>query len=288
MKVRKTVALFLSAFLLASNLNSFNLNAFAEGESDFDVVYVSTVVNGKSQNLPAIKNKDGEVFLSGKTLSDITVYQNNTSPTIFQHDKANDNNKYREILIDKNSKNAQIVSFWSGEPIIKKTISLPDIIENEGELYFPVAEMLPVLNANATILNNKLYIEDCPYSMTNIMPELSISDYLFSFDENASVLAGYSYLFKGLLGEFERFEPIIGARIAHVDAYKEIFTNYLSEDETYFDAFTDEEEYLRPIVDFVANDDMNREETVVEAFDALNTITQKEHDELVEIYSTLD
>ena len=109
MKVRKTVSLFLSAFLLASNLNSFNLNAFAEGESDFDLVYVSTVVNGKSQNLPAIKNKNGEVFFSGKTLSDITVYQNNTAPTLFQHDKANDNKKYREILIDKNSKNAQIV-----------------------------------------------------------------------------------------------------------------------------------------------------------------------------------
>ena len=281
MKIRKLLSLFLSAFLLASSFNSINLNTFAEGESDFDLVYVSVVVNGNSQNLPAIKNKDDVIFFSGKTLSDITVYQNNTAPTLFQHDKANDSNKYREILIDKSSKNAQIASFWSGKPIIKKTINLPDIIENEGELYFPAAEMLPLLNSNASVEEGKLYIEDVEYSMSNIMPEFNISDYMFNmYDDNdflglsdTQILAGYSYLFNGLVDfELKKFVPIIGTRAHKIESYEEIFTSYLAEDDAYFAAIGDEEHYDLPLINYLLDDDSERINTVIEGMGAANDI----------------
>ena len=259
MKCNKVISIILSFVLCISCINIIDFHALAE-EKELEIVYVSAVVNGKSQNLPAIKNKDGEVFLSGKTLSDITVYQNNTSPTIFQHDKANDNNKYREILIDKNSKNAQIVSFWSGEPIIKKTISLPDIIENEGELYFPVAEMLPLLNSNAEVTDNKLYIENVPYSLSNIMPEFNISDYMFNiYGGDTKLLSGYSYLFNGLVDfELKKFVPIVGTRLNRIESYKDIFTSFLAEDEVYLEAVNNEEHWSSPIVDYVYGDASDR------------------------------
>ena len=282
MKYNKAVSIFFSLVLCISSINIINFRTVAE-ENRTDTIYISAVVNGNIQNLPAIKDKDGVVFFSGKTLSDITVYQNNTAPTLFQHDKANDSNKYREILIDKSKKNAQLVSFWSGEPIIKKTISLPDIIEKEGELFFPVAEMLPLLNSNASVEEEKLYIEDVEYSMSNIMPEFNISDYMFNmYDDNdflglsdTQILAGYSYLFNGLVDfELKKFEPIIGARVHKIESYEEIFTSYLAEDDAYFVAIGDEEHYDLPMINYLLDDDSERINTVIEGMEAANDIVK--------------
>ena len=282
MKLKKILSLLLGLTVCLININIVEFNSFAEG-SENTIVNISAVVNGNSRNLPALKNKDGVIFFSGKTLSDITVYQNNTAPTIFQHDKANDSNKYREILIDKSKKNAQLVSFWSGEPIIKKTISLPDIIEKEGELFFPVAEMLPLLNSNASVEEGKLYIEDVEYSMSNIMPEFNISDYMFNmYDDNdflglsdTQILAGYSYLFNGLVDfELKKFVPIIGARAHRIESYEEIFTSYLAEDDAYFAAIGDEEHYDLPMINYLLDDDSERINTVIEGMEAANDIVK--------------
>lgn len=74
MKCNKVISIILSFVLCISCINIIDFHALAE-EKELEIVYVSAVVNGNSQNMPAIKNKDGVVFFSGKTLSDITVYR---------------------------------------------------------------------------------------------------------------------------------------------------------------------------------------------------------------------
>lgn len=83
--------------------------------------YISTIINGTAKRLPAIQNEEGILFVSGEILSDITVYNNrNLKPTIFEHDNATEINKYREILIEKDNKQAHVIAFWNNQRIIKK------------------------------------------------------------------------------------------------------------------------------------------------------------------------
>lgn len=281
MKIRKVFAFILSQVLCLFSISTVSLSTFADDVVDFEKVYVSAVVNGKNQNLSAIKTKDGNIFFSGKTLSDVTVYNNNTSDSLFEHDKVDPKNKYRSIKIDKSIKKAHLLSFGLGEPIIQKSVELPDIIEFENEVYYPIAEMLPILNANADVSDNKLYIEDVPYSMSNIMPEFNISNYMFNmYDDNdffvfshSQILAGYGYLFNGLVDfELKKFVPIVGTRFNKKEAYEEIFTSYLAEDEAYFEAVGDEEHYVFPMIKYLLDDDSERIDVVIEGTGAINDI----------------
>lgn len=286
MKIRKVVAFILSQVLCLFSISTVSFSTFADDAVEFEKVYISAVVNGKNQNLPAIQNKDGNVFFSGKTLSDVTVYNNNTSDSLFEHDKVNPENEYRSIKIDKSIKKAHLLSFG----FIQKSVELPDIIEFENEVYYPIAEMLPILNANAAVSDNKLYIEDVPYSLSNIMPEFNISNYMFNiYGTDTKILSGYSYLFNGLLDfELKKFIPIIGTRINKIESYKDIFTSFLAEDEVYFEAINDEEHWSSPIVSYMYSDDSERENAIVEAFDEMADISKKEHDELIKTFTTLD
>lgn len=274
MKIRKVFAFILSQVLCLFSISTVSLSTFADDAVDFEKVYVSAVVNGKNQNLSAINTKDGNIFFSGKTLSDVTVYNNNTSDSLFEHDKVDPKNKYRSIKIDKSIKKAHLLSFGLGEPIIQKSVELPDIIEFENEVYYPIAEMLPILNANAAVSDNKLYIEDVPYSLSNIMPEFNISNYMFDiYGTDTKILSGYSYLFNGLLDfELKKFVPIVGTRINKIETYEEIFTSYLAEDEAYFEAIGDEEHYELPMIKYLLDDDSERINTVIEGMGAANDI----------------
>lgn len=274
MKIRKVFAFILSQVLCLFSISTVSLSTFADDVVDFEKVYVSAVVNGKNQNLSAIKTKDGNIFFSGKTLSDVTVYNNNTSDSLFEHDKVDSKNKYRSIKIDKSIKKAHLLSFGLGEPIIQKSVELPDIIEFENEVYYPIAEMLPILNANADVSDNKLYIEDIPYSLSNIIPEFNISNYMFDlYGTDTKILSGYSYLFNGLVDfELKKFVPIIGTRINKIETYEEIFTSYLAEDEAYFEAIGNEEHYELPMIKYLLDDDSERIDTVIEGMNAANDI----------------
>lgn len=97
MKIQKVFAFILSQVLCLFSISTVSLSGFADDAVDFEKVYVSAVVNGKNQNLQAIQNKDGNVFFSGKTLSDVTVYNNNTSDYLFEHDNVDLKHKYRSI-----------------------------------------------------------------------------------------------------------------------------------------------------------------------------------------------
>lgn len=132
-------------------LSNVSLSVFSDDTVSFEEIYVSAVVNGKNKNLPAIKNESGTIFFSGKTLSDVTVYNNNTSDSVFEHDNVDPKHKYRSIRIDKSIKKAHLLSLGDSQPIIQKSVDLPDIIEFENEVYYPAAEMLPILNANAMV-----------------------------------------------------------------------------------------------------------------------------------------
>lgn len=277
------------------NVNLFDFSSYAE-DSEVTEIYLTANVNGQSQKLSALQNKDGNLFLSSSVLSDITVYKYIAESSKFIHDSSDGTSKYREIWITGEKPQINVVSYQMNLPVIKKTIDLPDVLDYNGEKYFPLAELLPTLNSNATIIDKCLYIEDVPYSMTNIMSEFNISEYMFNmYDDNdflglsdTKILAGYSYLFNGLVNfDLKRFVPI-GAYIGREESYEEIFTSYLAEDETYFAAINEEEHYIIPAVDYMLGDDADRENAIVEAFDALYDISDKEHDELIKTFTTLD
>ena len=97
MNNQKVFAIILSLILCVCNFSNVSLSVFSDDTVSFEEIYVSAVVNGKNKNLPAIKNESGTIFFSGKTLSDVTVYNNNTSDSVFEHDNVDPKHKYRSI-----------------------------------------------------------------------------------------------------------------------------------------------------------------------------------------------
>lgn len=272
MKRKRITSLVLAVLLCVLNVNLDMFHSYAE-ENEREMVYISAIVNGNAKRLPAVQNEDGVLFLSGKTLSEITVYQNEENAMLFQHDNASDVSKYREVLINSEQKQANLVSFWNNQPIIKKTVLLPDLINCNDEWYFPLAEMLPLLNANAVVEDDCLYVEDVKYSMSNIMPEFKIEDYMYnSYNENdlgftssEKVLSAYSYLYNTVLNFDLKRLTFTGRYLGKVDSYEEILTSYLAEDETYYEALKDEDDYALPLIDYLQSDDSERISTLIDA-----------------------
>lgn len=281
--MKRIISLVLIVLIFITNINFNSMSTFANEESNHKIVYINANVNGIPRNLPAIQNESGNLFLSGKTLSEITVYQNEDDVYTFRHDKSQSTTDYRRIVIldTEELKIAQLITYSSYIPKFAKSIELPDIITYNNNKYFPIVEMLPLLNAHTIIENNCLYIEDVPYSLSNIMPEFEISDYMFNMYNdndflglsNAQIISGWSYLFNGLVDfELKKFVPIIGTRLHKIEAYEEIFTSYLAEDETYFEAIGDEEHVAVPMINYLLDDDSERINTVIEGMEAVNDI----------------
>lgn len=270
--MKRIISLVLIVLIFITNINFNLMSTFANEESNNKIVFINANVNGIPRNLPAIQNESGNLFLSGKTLSEITVYHNEAKEMFFQHDNATDSIKYREIIINKELKVANIVIYAFGLTNITKAVKLPDIIKCNNEWYFPLAEMLPLLNANAIVEDNCLYVENVKYSLSNILPEFQVMDYMYnSYNENdlgitssEKLLSAYSYLYNTVMNFDLKRLTFTGRYLGKVDSYEEIFTNYLADGEAYYEALKDEDDYALPLIDYLQNDESDRLSTLID------------------------
>ena len=106
--MKRIISLFLVILLCILNIDPNGLYSYADKINEFKIVYVCVNVNGNTKRLPAIQNENKKLFFSGKTLSEITVYNNQSDEMFFQHDKATELCKYREIVIHSELKGAKI------------------------------------------------------------------------------------------------------------------------------------------------------------------------------------
>lgn len=291
--MKRIISLFLAILLCILNIDPNGLYSYADKINEFKIVYVCVNVNGNTKRLPAIQNENKKLFFSGKTLSEITVYNNQSDEMFFQHDKATELSKYREIVIYSELKGANVITYSQYLPNIVKSVELADVISYNNEWYFPIAEMLPLLNAHAVVENNCLYVENIEYSLSNIMPEFEINDYMFNmYHDNdilgfshSQILVGWSYLYNTVMEQDLNRVLILPH---NEEAYEDIFKSFLIEDDVFLETISKDEQYSLPLVDYLMSDEIEPLKRIKETYDIAYEEIEIEHQEMLKKYPTID
>lgn len=278
-------------------------NMLCYAKDELKEVRINAVINSIPQRLEALQDKDGILYLSTDVLSNITVYQYDSESMRFVHDASDGSMNYREIWTFA-EEGIQIVNFSRGMISIQKEIAIPARLEYNGKRYFPLAELLPVLNANVLIRDGYLYVEDVENSLTNIFATLDIDEYLLDlYDDNdflwfsdAEILSGWSYLFMTAvrldlsrmahIGGFDRFGTI-SPNTAQIEDYEEIFTSFLSEDTAYLQSVGEENKQYLPLVTYLSSDDYEEEQTRQSAISAIAEYSERLHKKEIEKYPAM-
>lgn len=278
-------------------------NMLCYAKDELKEVRINAVINSIPQRLEALQDKDGILYLSTDVLSNITVYQYDSESMRFVHDASDGSMNYREIWTFA-EEGIQIVNFSRGMISIQKEIAIPARPEYNGKRYFPLAELLPALNANVLIRDGYLYVEEVENSLTNIFATLDIDEYLFDlYDDNdflwfsdAEILSGWSYLFMTAvrldlsrmahIGGFDRFGTI-SLNTAQIEDYEEIFTSFLSEDTAYLQSVGEENKQYLPLVTYLSSDDYEEEQIRQSAISAIAEYSERLHKKEIEKYPAM-
>ena len=195
------ISMLCFVLFINSNFNSFLVHA----DSDYELKYIAAVIEGNQKRIPVLQ-QNGNLYLSSESLSSYTDFHYDKTKRKFIHDRASENNGFREIWANESSK-IHIVSCLSAIPSIQYTLEIPEIIVFDDDEYFSISEILPVLNINVNIVNQELHMERIPYSLTNILSSFDLHDFLYNtYDDKDilglsydKVLTGYSYFFTSLV-----------------------------------------------------------------------------------------
>ncbi|MBQ6039646.1 MAG: SH3 domain-containing protein [Oscillospiraceae bacterium] len=274
-----------------SNFNSLLVHA----DSDYEIKYIDAVIEGKHERIPVLQ-QNGNLYLSSESLSNYTDFYYDKIKRKFIHDRASENNGFREIWVNESSK-LHIVSCLSAIPSVQHTLEIPEIIVFDTDEYFSIPEILPVLNSNVNIVNHELHIERIPYSLTNIFSSFDLHDFLYNtYDDKDilglsydKVLTGYSYFFSSLVNfKWKRLINIGGKNLGKVDDYTEIFNSFLNEDEAYLKAMDNGTDYNTSLVKYLKNDDNDIINYALESLSQSADISGELHQQMLELYPTID
>ena len=115
---------------------------------------------------------------------------------------------------------------------------LDHIYEYENELYFPVHQILPLMECACEVKENVLHIENAEVSLADALhdmnPEAIYFDAAAEFDGKAwanSLMVGSAYLFDSIGGDKFRLDRLIG--LGNYEDYKTAATDYLTDYEVY-------------------------------------------------------
>lgn len=274
-----------------SNFNSLLVHA----DSDYEIKYLDALIEGKHERISVLQ-QNGNLYLSSESLSNYTAFYYDKTKRKFIHDRASENNGFREIWVNESSK-LHIVSCLSAIPSVQHTLEIPEIIVFDEEEYFSVSEILPVLNCNVNIVNQELHIESNPYSLTNILSSFDLHDYLYNtYDDKDilglsydKVLTGYSYFFTSLVDfKWKRLINIGGKNLGKIDDYTEIFNSFLNEDEVYLKAMDNSTDYNASLVKYSKSDDNDIINYALESLSQSADISGELHQQMLELYPTID
>ncbi len=148
-------------------------------------------------------------------------------------DKTNTKNKYTIIYSEEFSKS----------------------VTQNNELYLPVEELLPLINARIGVSDDgAICIAPNHYSLFRVLYDNDISSNVFDIDEAISgwqkhTINVISYTVSTLNGNFQRLDFI--SHSGETKDYKDIFNDFLTDDEDYLSAVGDTEE--RKAAEYVAS-----------------------------------
>lgn len=193
--------------------------------------------------------KDGEIYIPATSFSNYTRFSFDTELKTFLIKGQDFKKAFKYVIIDINKKRVSIRG--------KKFIDLSDCFEIEGELYLPLCQMLPILNADIyEVKDNVIYISNNKLSLAEVLYDFDISDYYFNisaefFDDNAMALLTIvpAFVFDSVTnGRFNRLDIIHNS--GEYEDYKDAFSEFLADDNLYLKAMAQDASAIDSTVEF--------------------------------------
>lgn len=192
---------------------------------------------------------EGEIYVSAKSFSNYTRFSFDAESACFLIKGQEADKAVKSVVVDVSGK--QIVidsgSFYAsvlGMPVSRfQSIRLTDCFESGGEVYLPLCQMLPILNAEIyDIRDGVICIANSPLSLAEVLYDFDVTDYWFDMSEeflDSSLLATTFVLPSYLLdtiGDFrlDRFDLLYHS--GEYNDYKDIFSKLLADDNLYLKA----------------------------------------------------
>ncbi len=203
--------------------------------------------NGAISKKVIIKNE--EIYLAANDFSDITRYSPNEDGTLFLVKGQELKKAFKSVVINKKDKKILV----SGT----HQFDLTDYFEIEGSTYLPLSQMLPILNAEIyEVKDNTIYISNNKLSLAEVLYDFDIADFYFNmsteFNDSAWLTSWFivpNYILNTIVDvRFDRLDII--THTGDYKDYKDIFSEFLADDNLYLKAKAQEDEVIGTTIDF--------------------------------------
>ena len=129
----------------------------------------------KYEKLLILKDSSGNLYMSSEDIARYTIfYFDKTTQTFYFDNNTAKNPGIKNITVDKENKSIKTFS---------KKITLTDIIEDKDDLYFPMAELLPYLNADICVYDDAIGIISDGISLWQVLDGFNAESQYFDVDK---------------------------------------------------------------------------------------------------------
>ena len=176
MKTKITAIVLCLSFIFCSVSNFFVCAESNEYEPYIIQVFRSCV-NGKAcfDNVLVLKDSKGNIFMSADDISKYTLYYfDYETQTFYFDEKTPKNPGLKTVKADQSKKTITTLG---------KKVELSDMVNQWDEVFFPIAETLPYLNANLYVANGNLCIVSDNNSLWQVLDGFNAEDYYFDMDK---------------------------------------------------------------------------------------------------------
>lgn len=193
--------------------------------------------------------EDGEIYISADSFSNYTRFSFDKENKTFLIKGQELKKAFKSVVIDIDKKRMLV----SG----KKFFNLSNCFEIEGELYLPLCQMLPILNADVyEVKDNIVYISNNKLSLAEVLYDFDISDYYFNIstefydmDWAALLTIVPNYVWDTVVNvRFDRLDIIYSS--GEYNDYKDALSDFLSDDNLYLKAMAENASAIDSTVEF--------------------------------------
>ncbi len=201
---------------------------------------------------------NGEIYIPATSFSKYTRFSFNPENNLFLIDGQEFSKAIKSVHIDRQNKKIRVSNTY--------LIGLQGYYERDNILYLPMTQMLPILNADIyEVKENVIYISNNQLSLAEVLYNFDIQNYWFNISEEFgnSTLALWWFMVPNYI-----LDTITGCRFDRLDVtysgnyndYKNIFSEFLADDNLYLKALAQEPSKLN---------------STVELFGATNSLAKK-------------
>lgn len=193
--------------------------------------------------------QDGEIYISADSFTNYTRFSFDEKTKTFLIRGQELKKAFKSVVIDIYKKRMLI----SG----KKFFNLSDCFEIDGEIYLPLCQMLPILNADIyEVKDNIIYISNNKLSLAEVLYDFDISDYYFNIstefydmDWAALLTIVPNYVWDTVVNvRFDRLDIVYNS--GEYNDYKDAFSDFLSDDNLYLTAMAENASAIDSTVEF--------------------------------------